>query len=311
MVGLDSTPQTDMSSYGSLRDDKVFSLDQAILHRSGGVKKVSMSSQAVMEDDGDEGLLDATDDSIEAEDEVKDVVAEDAKRDRKVSLRYIESGLGILIKMTLVAQIADLEISNKSLMTINRNLEGELECANDFASPLKCLYDVAPAEAARKNRLIISLKRQLRASAAGPPEGDAADSSNAPRRSLGLKADLDDDIDALDFDENDEVAQECLREAGILETSLDKANDALEALIKKGKEALRKVEDIKEGAKGKVLGVLELEEQEAKSGDSDGGTEAETPPSHEDETIEGRALNEVPSMQATDEGRNAATFPST
>lgn len=269
MVGLDSTPQTDMSSYGSLRDDKVFSLDQAILHRSGGVKKVSMSSQAVMEDDGDEGLLDATDDSIEAEDEVKDVVAEDAKRDRK---------------------IADLEISNKSLMTINRNLE---------------------AEAARKNRLIISLKRQLRASAAGPPEGDAADSSNAPRRSLGLKADLDDDIDALDFDENDEVAQECLREAGILETSLDKANDALEALIKKGKEALRKVEDIKEGAKGKVLGVLELEEQEAKSGDSDGGTEAETPPSHEDETIEGRALNEVPSMQATDEGRNAATFPST
>lgn len=136
--------------------------------------------------------------------------------------------------------------------------------------------------------------------------------ASAPSRNLGLKDDLEDDLDVLDFDENDEVAQECLRDASVLDSSLDKANDAIEALIRKGKEAMRKVEDIKEGAKGKVLGVLELEEQESMGGESEEDTEAgtETPPVQNDDTIEARTLEEeeIPNLQRTaDEGRNDLT----
>jgi hypothetical protein len=87
------------------------------------------------------------------------------------------------------------------------------------------------------------------------------------------------------MDDNDEVAQECLREASALDASLRKANDAIESLIRKGKEAMHKVEGITEGAKGKVLGVLELEEQEQRDDDNYSQDDTEGPPSTQEDQV--------------------------
>ncbi len=114
----------------------------------------------------------------------------------------------------------------------------------------------------------MSLKRQLRSSA-GMPEGSVGN----PRLSTGRgshngdpAADASADEDDLQLSDGDEVTHEFLRESHALDVHITSANHAVEALIRKGKEALRKVEEITEGAKGKVLGVLELEEQREEAG---------------------------------------------
>jgi hypothetical protein len=157
------------------------------------------------------------------------------------------------------------------------------------------------AEAARKNRLILSLKRQLRASMGGEPQPSDLDpdisSSRNPRKSL---SGLSDTLDALELGDDDEVAQESLREASALDASLRKANDAIESLIRKGKEAMHKVDGITEGAKGKVLGVLELEEQEQRDGDSYSQDDTEGPPSRQEGQV-GNARREDVREESTEE----------
>ncbi len=160
-------------------------------------------------------------------------------------------------------------------MTINRTLE---------------------AAAARKDRLISNLKRQLRASERGggdhidlafkplkesrrkrsntDPEGDRSFSSAEGGTGEGQDDsgnDTDSEIYSSDEDEGESFA---LRHASAIDEAFSKLNDTLAAMAKRGKDALDRVEKTTEGEKGKVLGVLDLQERdEAGDGAStdDGG----------------------------------------
>ncbi|KAJ9116067.1 hypothetical protein QFC20_000740 [Naganishia adeliensis] len=128
-------------------------------------------------------------------------------------------------------KIADLEISNASLLTINRTLE---------------------AEVARKTRLISGLKRQLRASGQviAPLPSDTESESSYTSSEKGKRRE--------NPEEEDAEIQEAHQTTRAHADELAEVNGRLEALVQRGREAVRRVEGMTSGGKGKVLSSWEV-----------------------------------------------------
>lgn len=123
------------------------------------------------------------------------------------------------------------------------------------------------AAAARKDRLISSLKRQLRASGQAPISYFDLSKSQNGNPSNG-QTDSASDLDDNEDDEED--GQDYLDHIKVVDDSFFKLNSALEDMVRRGREAITKVEETKEGERGKVLTVLDLEEQEGGEEDEEG-----------------------------------------
>lgn len=104
------------------------------------------------------------------------------------------------------------------------------------------------AEVARKTRLIGSMKRQLRASGqviapVTSSDTDSASSTSASRKGKQRAAQHDEDPDVVS-------AHQTTRTHA---SELADVNARLEALVRRGREAVQRVEAMTSGGKGKVL----------------------------------------------------------
>ncbi|KAJ9099897.1 hypothetical protein QFC21_003902 [Naganishia friedmannii] len=218
---------------------------------SNSEEELDHSNEDSDEGEGEEGDLELPPLVVSAEVRRRIVEEEDAKRSRK---------------------IADLEISNQSLMTINRTLE---------------------ADVARKNRLISGMKRQLRASGQQvAPLGDqdededeaseqgqtvargneeASDAGNGrPRKSRNTRPRRSSRSNSQsNSEQEDDDISAFLLATRAHSSRLSRLNDHVESLITRGREAGMRVAAMQEGGRGKVWGVLELGERDAQGNEEE------------------------------------------
>lgn len=115
------------------------------------------------------------------------------------------------------------------------------------------LIRCAPAEVARKTRLISGLKRQLRASGqiiAPLPSDTESEESSYTSSEKGKRRETPEEEDA--------EIQEAHQTTRAHADELAEVNGRLEALIQRGREAVRRVEGMTSGGKGKVLSSWEV-----------------------------------------------------
>lgn len=198
-------------------------------------------------------------------------------------------------------------------MTINRTLEGTLFVRPAVLPPSTsrsfalCVWRAVVADVARKNRLISGMKRQLRASGQqvapladleddddsrgsergstdvradgkrGVVDGWSRKARNNSHRHTRSKAEANGEASASDEDEDEDDISAFLLATRAHSTRLTRLNDHVQTLITRGREAVGRVATMQEGGRGKVWGVLELGERDAREGVEEGEENDHTP----------------------------------
>jgi hypothetical protein len=140
---------------------------------------------------------------------------------------------------------------------LNRQHEGK-EDVNASAEAVMLISNSRfryAAEVTKKDKLIAQLRRRLRGSAQTAVHANASpDSWERPgvsSLSLSHPAAFFPEDDSLDLDEFIESMRQ-------LETSVEQSSEKVAQMVGKSREAVKAIDDIKNGVKGKVLGIADV-----------------------------------------------------